>query len=562
MLREKDKFKKYEITKRIGRGRFATVWQAFDPQLDDIVAIKEITIDSGKEKDAKNAIREGRLLRSLNSTHILSLWDIGIENDCVYLIMEYADGGTLSRILERGPLSEAQVRELLAKLCDGLTFAHDKGVVHRDLKPENLFISGGTPKIGDFGLGKILRGSQRATSAGTGTLGYIAPEQYRGNYDKRVDIWAMGMITLELLTGELPFDKDADEPEIMFQVMDPNQPIPIADSISPAMREVLKKALAKNVEERFQSAAEMRDALIATPRPKPPRGAKRGSVPPRTERPTVPSSSERGSVPFTENQPKTREKDSMKMVYIPAGTFMMGSDDGEDNEKPVHEVYTDSFYMDEYAVTNEQYCKFLNSISVKDNSDRRSWLDSSGNRLIYHASTYCRIKKIGSRFQPTSGYENHPAVNVYWSGANAYAKWVGGRLPTEAEWEKAARGGLVGKKYPNGDSISHDDANFNKQRKSITPVKSFAPNGYGLYDMAGNVYEWCADWWDANYYKKSPKDNPTGPSSGKYHVARGGSWYSGSSGVRCGCRDCGVIVIGYCGNDVGFRVVVASGVSK
>ena len=154
MLSEADKlFNRYEITKRIGRGRFATVWQAFDPDLDDTVAIKEITIDSGKEDDAKNAIREGRILRALNSTHILGLWDIGIKNDCVYLIMVYADGGTVRKILEqRGPLPEAQVRQLMAQLCEGLAVAHDKGAVHRDLKPANLFICDGIPKIGDFGL--------------------------------------------------------------------------------------------------------------------------------------------------------------------------------------------------------------------------------------------------------------------------------------------------------------------------------------------------------------------------------------------------------------------------
>ena len=253
MLHEKDKlFNRYEITQRIGRGRFATVWQAFDPQLDDIMAIKEINIDTGKENNAQDAIHEARLLRSLNSTHILTLWDVGIENDCVYLIMEYADGGTLRQMLDRqGPLSESQVMKLMAQLCEGLAFAHDRDVIHRDLKPENLFISGNIPKIGDFGLGRILHGSQRATSAGTGTLGYRAPEQYRKGYDKRADIWAMGMVTLELLTGELPFDKDADEPEIMFQVMDPNQPIPIAGSVSPG----------KNPTARLQTEVELQNAL-------------------------------------------------------------------------------------------------------------------------------------------------------------------------------------------------------------------------------------------------------------------------------------------------------------
>ena len=266
--------------------------------------------------------------------------------------------------------------------------------------------------------------------------------------------------------------------------------------------------------------------------------------------------------------PKYRDKDGMKMVYIPAGTFMMGdeTDDLDGTESwlkiPQHEVYVDAFYMGEHEIINEQYCKFLNSISVKDDEDGKKWFDSSGNRLIYHDCEYCYIEKSGPLFKPKSGYENHPVVSVYWEGADAYAKWVGGRLPTEAEWEKAARGDLVGKKYPNGDSISHNDANYEgtggKDRwEGTLPVKSFAPNGYGLYDMAGNVWEWCADWWDADYYKKSPKDNPTGPSSGRYHVVRGGSWGSNSSRVRCGYRNFGLSRDHYY-DGVGFRVVVDS----
>jgi len=271
-----------------------------------------------------------------------------------------------------------------------------------------------------------------------------------------------------------------------------------------------------------------------------------------------------------ENEPipsEIRDKDSMKMVYIPAGTFMMGDETGDlDGTEdwlniPPHEVYTDAFYMDEHEVTNEQYCQFLNSISVQD--DGKMWLDSSGNRLIHHSWEYCYIEKSGSRFKPKAGYNNHPVVSVYWEGADAYARWVGGRLPTEAEWEKAARGGLVGKKYPNGETISHDDANYRGTGgKDIwgetAPVKSFDPNEYELYNMAGNVYEWCSDWWDDDYYSKSPKNNPTGPSSGSWHVVRGGSYEETSRFVCCASRFCFVVYY-YNLRNVGFRVVVAKG---
>ncbi|MEK7399599.1 MAG: SUMF1/EgtB/PvdO family nonheme iron enzyme [Candidatus Poribacteria bacterium] len=194
--------------------------------------------------------------------------------------------------------------------------------------------------------------------------------------------------------------------------------------------------------------------------------------------------------------------DGAEMVLIPAGEFQMGSNDGENDEKPVHAVYLNAFYMDKYEVTNTQYGKFMKE---SKHEAPKYWNDSSFNT------------------------PNHPVVGVSWNDAKAYAEWAGKRLPTEAEWEKAARGGLVGKLYPWGDTLTHDDANYNGTGgkdiwKYTSPVGSFAPNGYGLYDMAGNVWEWCADWYDSNYYSNSPKSNPAGPSSGELRVLRGGSW--------------------------------------
>jgi len=259
---------------------------------------------------------------------------------------------------------------------------------------------------------------------------------------------------------------------------------------------------------------------------------------------------ERLHVPF-----KFREKDGMKTVCIYAGGFMMGGEFA--NEKPIHKIYLDAFYIDEHEVTNEQYCKFLNSIIVIEHEG--NLLDLDGNKLIY-----CKfhIQRDNNLFKPHSERKNLPVAYVSWHGANEYAKWVGGRLPTEAEWEKAARGGgLVRTKYPNGNTISHDDANYggtggkDKWKYTAAPVKSFAPNGYGLYDMAGNVWEWCFDYWGADYYEKSPKDNPKGPASGRMHVVRGGSYEDGGEKpprLCCGFR--------YRGRDVtptvGFRVVM------
>jgi formylglycine-generating enzyme required for sulfatase activity len=200
----------------------------------------------------------------------------------------------------------------------------------------------------------------------------------------------------------------------------------------------------------------------------------------------------------------------------------MGSDDGQDDEKPVHKVYLDAFYIDKYEVTNAQYKKFIDATGYKP---PENWNDA----------------KV-SESQADFSAPNKPVVGVSWEDAQAYCRWAGKRLPTEAEWEKSARGGLAEKKYPLGDDISHDKANYRgtdgKDSFSVTsPAGSFKPNGYGLYDMSGNVYEWCADLYNHNYYGDSPEKNPAGPLKGAERVLRGGSYNLTSYGLRASARN-------------------------
>jgi formylglycine-generating enzyme required for sulfatase activity len=204
-----------------------------------------------------------------------------------------------------------------------------------------------------------------------------------------------------------------------------------------------------------------------------------------------------------------------EMVRIPGGPFQMGSMDSEPNERPVHTIYLDAFYMDCYPVTNADYARFLNLYGNRVERGKK-WLDTD------HPLSWwlCKIQKKDGRFVPKPGYENHPS----WYGAQAYARWVGKRLPTEAEWEKAARGGLEGQKYVYGDSLSPDQANV-AGFHSGTPVGTYPPNGFGLYDMVASVWQWCSDWYDPEYYVRSPSKNPQGPESGSLKVLRGGSWF-------------------------------------
>jgi len=205
-------------------------------------------------------------------------------------------------------------------------------------------------------------------------------------------------------------------------------------------------------------------------------------------------------------------KDGAEMVLIPAGEFIMGSDTGGSDEKPVHKVYLDAYYIDKYEVTFEQYDKFCEA------TGRRKPRDSGWGR------------------------GNRPVINVSWNDAVAYAEYYGKRLPTEAEWEKACRAGS-NTKYCFGDAELElsDYAWYDKNSGNKThPVGEKKPNAWGIYDMHGNVWEWCSDWYDDKYYsvvaEQSSAKNPKGPNSGSYRVLRGGSWDYFAVGCRSAFR--------------------------
>ena len=216
------------------------------------------------------------------------------------------------------------------------------------------------------------------------------------------------------------------------------------------------------------------------------------------------------------------EKDGKEMVLIPAGSFEMGDhfSEGEEDELPVHTVALDAFYMDTHEVTVGQFKQFVNQTGYD----------------------YDHMWDDVAKYSPGDDY---PMILVTWDDATAYAEWAGKRLPTEAEWEYAARGGLVGQRYVWGDDekLARDYANYEwvegKDKWELcSPVGSFKPNGYGLYDMAGNVLEWCADRYDGNYYTNSPANNPQGREDSiyKYRVLRGGSWLALTNSLRVAYR--------------------------
>lgn len=250
--------------------------------------------------------------------------------------------------------------------------------------------------------------------------------------------------------------------------------------------------------------------------------------------------------------------DKSSMIYLDGGTFLMGTDDQEgfpaDGEGPVREVTIKPFYIDPCTVTNAEFKQFIDQTGYRTEAESFGW--SFVFHLFVSEATAQKVKSAvqqtpwwwvveGADWQhpegPDSSVEDrwdHPVIHVSYQDALAYCKWSGKRLPTEAEWEYAARGGLVQKRYPWGDELKPGGQhrcniwqgkfpiknNASDGYAGTAPVRAFEPNGYGLYNVAGNVWEWCSDWFSPDYHIKAKRVNPSGPPTGQARVMRGGSY--------------------------------------
>ena len=299
----------------------------------------------------------------------------------------------------------------------------------------------------------------------------------------------------------------------------------------------------------------------------------------------------------------------VSMVAVPGGTYMMGDSnaEGEADEQPAHAVQVDGFYMDAREMTNASYCEALNWALAQGNlievSEGVVYKHGSGISFPLCDTTissgfFSRITWDGSTFGVEPGKENHPVTEVSWYGAAAYANWrsamhrrpacydltnwacnwgSGYRLPTEAEWERAARGGAAERRFPWSDSdlIQHERANYYSSDAFAydtsstrdfhptfatafpytSPVAYFSSNDYGLHDMAGNVWEWCYDRYSSSYYSVSPAENPRGPEAGAERSLRSGSWLDSAPALRCAGRYPGAVPSSR-GFNIGFRLVI------
>jgi formylglycine-generating enzyme required for sulfatase activity len=544
---------RYVIDSLLGRGGMSSVYKATDPNLQRTVAIKIIHPHLSEHPEfVKRFEQEAAAVARLRHPNIMLVHDFNHEGGVYYIVFEYIAGTPLDRRLKdlkeaglRLPLSETI--QIMVPLCEAVAYAHERKMVHRDLKPSNVVINLlGQPILLDFGIAKLVGGGQvhTATGATIGTAAYMAPEQVVGDeVNHRADIYSLGVMLYEMACGRPPFEGQSALTVMMKHVNEPLPDIRLFNSNLPEVfSSVLEKALAKDPKERYGSAVEMaialRDvgrqlavggsdtAVYPTPMPKsepPPKAAvvpaKPQSEPAETPTPltkTAVSPPETVTEPILRPEPTPQKSGrnwlplllggiallaviaaavlllprlfapalptSAGMVQIPGGTYTVGADlSGSQYSDPL-EVSLESFWIDRFEVSNSDYATF---VAETDTAPPSNWPNG----------------------QPPAGQGNHPVHGLTWQNANDYCNRQNKRLPSEAEWEVAARG-AQSLLYPWGDSPT----SVNLPQDGTYASGSLPPNrsSFGVFDMAGNVWEWV--------------DEPYAPVPDGQEVARGGAF--------------------------------------
>jgi formylglycine-generating enzyme required for sulfatase activity len=253
------------------------------------------------------------------------------------------------------------------------------------------------------------------------------------------------------------------------------------------------------------------------------------------------------------------------LARIPPGEFLMGAADGDADQRPVHRVHVSEFFIGRFPVTNDEYARFIRATGHRSPDVRDLPAIAGGFREPAFRELSAAYAWQGAT--PPLGHGSHPVVLITYEDAVAYCAWLSGaiqrrvRLPTEAEWEKAARGGIEGRKYPWGNDLEPAQGNFLpdpavKGQRGTRATGTYEPNPFGLYDVVGNVWEWVSDWYSADYYGLGDAHDPRGPAAGVMRIVRGGSWVNTDIAMlQCAYRH--KVPADTYAYSIGFRIVCA-----
>ncbi|MGI6301331.1 MAG: SUMF1/EgtB/PvdO family nonheme iron enzyme [Verrucomicrobiota bacterium] len=556
---------RYVVRAILGRGGMGIVYRCLDTTADVEVAMKGLpTVISNNYVEMEDIRSNFRLVHNLYHPRIAAVTHLeqDPETEDYYLVMELAQGQNLQQYRKSFPDDQMSLKEalpILRQVAEALDYAHSRGVIHRDIKPSNIMVGpDGDTKVLDFGLAAQVHSSMSRLStekySTSGTAPYMAPEQWRGRRQAaRTDQYALAVTAYELLSGYLPFENP--DHDIMRSAVLNEEPEPI-EGLADQVWSVLKRALSKDAKARFEACSEFVHALeeaINAPPTKAVGTPRQSSSRPKPIIPFVPAF-EAAAGP-TQEFAWTVPDIGMEFVYVAPGSFRMGSTESEawSNEKPVHTVeLTRGYWLGKYEVTNGDWARFLRE-SGYDGAD-----DGDSDYMKHHT---------GGSNMPTG--DSYPMVYVSWKNAVAFCEWLtqrereagrlpqgyAYRLPTEAEWEYAARGGKNGRdtKYSGSDILNEVGWHSGNSASKTHEVGGKWANEHDLYDMSGNVWEWCWDWYGE--YSSTSQRDPVGPGSGLSRVLRGGSWYGGARSCRVADRAKGSPESAI--NFLGFRVALA-----
>ena len=527
-----DAEERYQFVRKLGRGAMGKVFLFKDVRLNKYRALKTVDEILTQYPDAVESLKnECNIMQDLTHPNIVAVRDLVMDQwgYRYYIVMDYAEGVTLYQYLsDHGKRGAAMTGKVVEALALALDYAHGMGLVHRDVKPDNIMVqidgeNVKSVKLLDFGIGRAVQELLMATTGGmagggAGAPAYRSPEEWNprqyGKLSARSDQYSLAVIAYEMLAGRRPYWEFDTMDTLRCAVLDPDEIPERIDGVEDDVNDALLKALSKRPENRFESCMVFAKALFATPS---------GPSSPKPDR-TQPSTPTVGHDDMVVMLPGDVP---LELVHIHAGSFLMGSPATEngryDNETQHHVTLTRDYWLGRYEVTQGQWKAVMGSNPSYFRKGDRYPVENVGRN---DAMDFCR--KV-TEMERSAG--RLPAGYEY-------------TLPTEAQWEYACRAGTSAP-FSFGFVLNGDKANCNggspygdigkgRYLQGTAEVGSYAPNAWGLYDMHGNLLEWCRDWYGA--YPSGPVMDPTGPSSGVRRVLRGGSWRSDARGCRSAFR--------------------------